>query len=471
MSTINWKELELLLSEMPLLGSYVQKITEHNVHSFTIHFFSKEEKAWMMYTEISSSHTRVNRTEKLRKKSSTNQRFTQYLKAHIVGRRVVEVKQYPFDRAFVLKLQNSDDTINMIFRLYSGPGANVIITREDSTILELLFRRPQRGEINGEKLVDEERTSEGKKTWSVRPYTGDSFNQFIDREEDKESKDEKREEYVIILKERENRELKALLDKKERIKERIDSTKGYEETKHYADLLSSNIYMVKKGMSSVTLDDWEKGEKVTISLDPQLSPTENKEKLYSRYRKDKTSLSMAEEEKEKTEKAIKETKEKYSYLFSPDTPLEKLRKEVEGKSENNEKVKEGRPGVWVKSNGWDIIIGRNAKENDEILRSYTRGSDLWMHTRDFSGGYIIIKAQKDRTVPLPVLLDGASLAIHFSKARKNGKADLYYTQVKYLRRVKGGKTGLVLPTQEKNLNATEDEERVRRILGNENEIS
>ena len=57
------------------------------------------------------------------------------------------------------------------------------------------------------------------------------------------------------------------------------------------------------------------------------------------------------------------------------------------------------------------------------------------------------------------------------EARKNGKADLYYTQVKYLRRVKGGKTGLVLPTQEKNLNATEDEERVRRILGSENEIS
>ena len=42
---------------------------------------------------------------------------------------------------------------------------------------------------NGEKLVEEERTSEGKKTWSVRPYTGDSFNEYIDREEDKESKE------------------------------------------------------------------------------------------------------------------------------------------------------------------------------------------------------------------------------------------------------------------------------------------
>ena len=58
----------------------------------------------------------------------------------------------------------------------------------------------------------------------------------------------------------------------------------------------------------MTLSDWEKGEEVTISLDPQLSPTENKEKLYSRYRKDKTSLSMAIEEKEKTEKMLLDTK-------------------------------------------------------------------------------------------------------------------------------------------------------------------
>ena len=88
MGGINWKELELLLSEMPLVGSYIQRITEHDVHSFTLHFFSKEEKAWMMYTEISSSHSRVCRTEKIRKKSSSSQRFTQYLKAHIIGRRV-----------------------------------------------------------------------------------------------------------------------------------------------------------------------------------------------------------------------------------------------------------------------------------------------------------------------------------------------------------------------------------------------
>ena len=110
-------------------------------------------------------------------------------------------------------------------------------------------------------------------------------------------------------------------------------------------------------------------------------------------------------------------------------------------------------------------MGRNAKENDEILRFSTRGSDIWMHTRDFAGGYVIIKAVKDKTVPLSVLLDAASLAIHYSKAKKSGKADLYYTHVKYLKRIKGAKTGLVIPTQEKNLQAELDIERVKRLLG------
>lgn len=463
---VNWKELELLLSELPLLDSYVQKVTEHDVHAFTLHFFHKEEKAWMLYTEIASNHTRVCRTERLRGKSKETQRFTQYLKAHIIGRRVTKVKQLPFDRAFVLSLTNSEDTIKMVFRLYSGPGANVIVTDANDKILELLFRRPQRGERMGEILEMEERTEEGKKVFTVRDYEGDSFNAFIDQEESRAAKEDRTEEVTALLIERRDKELATLEETLRRQKEREEKTKGYEELKHSADVLSASIWSVQKGMTCITLDDWERGVKLTLPLEPDLSPNENLERYYTRYRKDKKSSELAHEEVLKCEAELEERKKHWEEVLCGSTPLEKLKKELSGTAENKEeRIKEGRPGVYVKSNGWDLIIGRNAKENDEILRSYTRGSDLWMHTRDFAGGYVIIKAQRDKTVPLPVLLDAASLAIHYSKARKNAKADLYYTEVKYLRRVKGGKTGLVLPTQEKNLNATLDEERVRRLLG------
>ena len=216
-------------------------------------------------------------------------------------------------------------------------------------------------------------------------------------------------------------------------------------------------------MKCVELDDWEKNEKLSISLDPALSPNENLEKYYQRYRKDKRASEMAKEEAEEIRKEIAATEEKYSALLEGASP-EKLRKETE-KPADSRKDDAKKPGVWVSVKGFDIIIGRNAKENDEILRHYTRGSDIWLHTRDYAGGYVIIKAQKGKSVPLPILLDAASLAIHYSKAKKSGKADLYYTEVKYLRRAKDGKTGLVLPTQERNLSVTLDEKRVKEILG------
>ncbi|MDY4611956.1 MAG: hypothetical protein SPD11_15210, partial [Sphaerochaetaceae bacterium] len=62
-----------------------------------------------------------------------------------------------------------------------------------------------------------------------------------------------------------------------------------------------------------------------------------------------------------------------------------------------------------------------------------------------------------------------NLALVFSKAKNAGKADLYYTQVKYLRRAKDGKTGLVLPTQEKNLAIQLDEKRLARLLSGEDD--
>ncbi|MBQ0071445.1 MAG: DUF814 domain-containing protein [Spirochaetales bacterium] len=463
---VNWKELELLLSELPLEDSYIQKITEHDVHSFTMHLFHKTEKAWMLYVEIASNHTRICKTERLRGKSKETQRFTQYLKAHLIGRRIKGVQQLPFDRAFVLTLENSEDTVKMVFRLYSGPGANIIMTDEEDKILELLFRRPQRGEAKGDTLLYEIRENEGKKHFEVRPYDTESFNAFIDKEESRAAKEDKTEEVTALLLERRDRELAALEETLRRQKEREEKTKGYEELKHAADVLSASIWSIRKGMTSITLDDWERGVKLTLPLEPDLSPNENLERYYTRYRKDKKSSELAHEEVLKCEEELQERKRHWEEILAGNTPLEKLKKELSGTASTKEEhIKEGRPGVYVKSNGWDLIVGRNAKENDEILRSYTRGSDLWMHTRDFAGGYVIIKAQRDKTVPLPVLLDAASLAIVFSKARKNGKADLYYTEVKYLRRVKGGKTGLVLPTQEKNLVGTLDEERVRRLLG------
>ncbi len=464
---LNWKELELILNEADLENSYIQEITEHSFHSFTLSLFSKEKKAYYAYAEIATVHSRFCLTDHLRKKSSSMQRFTQYLKAHVKGKKITGVRQLPFDRAFILTLESPSERMKLLFRLYSGPGANVIALSEDDTILELLFRRPGRGETKGEKLVIEERENEGPRHFEVRPWTAESFNETIDREEENSGREEKRDEYVTLLTEKRNREIAELDERKRKTEERCSRTKDYEELKHLADLLSSSIHLVRKGMNGITVHDWERDTDTTIALSEKLDGRENLEKLYEQYKKDRTTYTLALEELGRIENEKKDTEEKYALLLSPSTPLEKLKKELSGETQKDEKLLPGRPGLYIKDGDWLIIVGRNAKENDQILRTATRGSDIWMHTRDFAGGYVIIKAQKNRTVPLNILLDGGYLAVFFSKARKNNRADLYYTPVKYLRRIKGAKTGLIIPTQEKNLTVELDEKRVKKLLGEE----
>ncbi|TVQ26766.1 MAG: DUF814 domain-containing protein, partial [Spirochaetaceae bacterium] len=132
-----------------------------------------------------------------------------------------------------------------------------------------------------------------------------------------------------------------------------------------------------------------------------------------------------------------------------------------------QRVSDAQPGLEFERHGFSILVGRNARENDELLRRYVRGNDLWLHTRDYPGGYVFVRSRPGKSVPLDVLLDAGNLAVHFSKARPNGRADLYYTSVKYLRRAKTAPIGTVLPTQEKNLSVTVDRERLAEILGNE----
>jgi predicted ribosome quality control (RQC) complex YloA/Tae2 family protein len=123
------------------------------------------------------------------------------------------------------------------------------------------------------------------------------------------------------------------------------------------------------------------------------------------------------------------------------------------------------PGLSFESPPFRIIVGRSAAENDELLRRFVRGNDWWFHARDFPGAYVFVKAPPGKSLPLETMLDAGNLAVHFSKGKSSGGGDVYYTRVKYLRRVKGGKRGLVIPTQEKNLSIRLDPARLERLKG------
>ena len=147
---------------------------------------------------------------------------------------------------------------------------------------------------------------------------------------------------------------------------------------------------------------------------------------------------------------MEELDEKYAKLIQEKNPV-KLEQVLRKIQKPRQQEKDDRPGLSYTVKDWTIFVGRDSSENDELLRHYVKGNDMWFHTRDFPGGYVFVKSRTGKTIPLEIMLLAGNLALYHSKGRKNGQADLYYTQVKYLRRAKNGPKGLVLPTNEKNL--------------------
>jgi predicted ribosome quality control (RQC) complex YloA/Tae2 family protein len=215
-------------------------------------------------------------------------------------------------------------------------------------------------------------------------------------------------------------------------------------------------------------DNFYTGERIRIKLDPRKSPAAQGEIYYEQYRKAKSGLADVQGEIAAGEAAKAALETTLARLLEETNPLALHRLLKNGGeralgTKPPAKADRTRPGLSFRRKDWLIIVGRDASENDELLRRHVKGNDLWLHARDYPGSYVFIKQRAGKTVPLDILLDAGNLAIFYSKGRNNGEGDLFYTPVKFLRRAKNGPKGLVIPTQEKNLHVKVEEGRIKEL--------
>lgn len=471
--SLNWRELELILEELPLVGSSLQSVVQHDFHSLSWYLYHPSHGRWTLYTEVGTPYSRMHMTNKpitaqQMGKTAKLQRFVQFCRANLEGAKIVKAVQTPFDRMITLELDNHGRTLFLHLRFYSGPGANIFITDEENSILDLLYRRPNRGEKSGSPFMPpaEKENDEGK--FFVRERNDTSFNRQIEEEYGQASNTQTLEDLLLKIRRKRDREIGQIEATATSLERKMLESGKYEHFKKMGDLLSANAHRLVDHTPSLEVEDWESGKKLLIPLKDTLRPSEQIAHYYDRYQKAKGTFENAKTEYGKVQEELKAAVAKYARLLTlsdnENRDIRDLKRELGTETADKPTKKEASPGLTIQSGQFTLLVGRNAKENDELLRHWVRGNDYWMHTRDTPGGYVFIKFQRDKSVPLDVLLDAANLALVFSKAKSQGKADLYYTQVKHLRRPKKGKTGLVIPTQEKNLSVTLDEGRLARLL-------
>jgi predicted ribosome quality control (RQC) complex YloA/Tae2 family protein len=477
--SLNWIEINLILEELELPGAQIQKAVQSAFDVLCLKIYGKGG-AKTLLVSISPLACRIHETFEPATKSAKPLRFAEFLNSRIINGRIEEAVQLGNDRivriAVKRNLEDGEERFLIYIRLWSN-AANVIVTDAEGKVLDAMRRLPKRGEVSG-GFYRPEPSPGGKeksgKEYHVRPFQenflaglppGASFNQKIDAfyrmKGGALSLDALREEA--------RRKVEASFDRlkssQEKLREKKEGFLKAERFREYGDIILSNLSLIKPG------DEWLEVKDpgtVRIKIDPHKKPSASAEDYYEQYRKAKSGLAELQKQIEEGEEELSRLEETLNSLLAETNPLvlhKLLRTSViRGKLVSPARQDDlKRPGLSFRRKGWLIIVGRDAAENDALLRRHVSGGDLWLHARDYPGSYVFIKRRPGKTIPLDILLDAGSLAIFYSKGRKNGGGDLFYTQVKYLRRVKGGPKGLVLPTQEKNLSIKLEEERLKEL--------
>ncbi|MDO5476420.1 MAG: NFACT RNA binding domain-containing protein [Eubacteriales bacterium] len=244
----------------------------------------------------------------------------------------------------------------------------------------------------------------------------------------------------------------------------IKDTEKREKYKIYGELLNAYGYSVPAGAKSCELDNYYTGEKVRVPLDPTLTPQQNAQKYFDRYARMKRT-------NEALTRLTVEVRAEIDHLRSiqnalefstTDGDLSQIRREMEesgflrrryaGQKAQN-KTKKGRARVpqslplhYVSSDGYDIYVGKNNTQNDEITFHMADGHDIWFHANDMPGSHVLLKTGGKTMEELPdrVFEEAASLAAYYSSGRAQGKVEIDYLERRNVKKPSGAAPGFVV---------------------------
>ncbi|MBB4072587.1 putative ribosome quality control (RQC) complex YloA/Tae2 family protein [Anoxybacillus voinovskiensis] len=256
-----------------------------------------------------------------------------------------------------------------------------------------------------------------------------------------------------------------------KLEQTLEEAKQAEQYRLYGELLTANLYAVQRGMSEIEVVNYydENGATVTIPLDKQKSPSENAQSYFQKYQKAKNSLAIVQEQ-------IERTKEEIVYF---DTLLQQLEtaapKDIDDiRDELIEqgylrakatKQKKQKPRTielerYISSDGTEIFVGKNNKQNDYLTNKFASKDDIWLHTKDIPGSHVVIRSKNPSE---QTIIEAAHLAAYFSKARHSSSVPVDYTRVRYVKKPSGAKPGFVIYENQQTIYVTPDEELVVRM--------
>lgn len=271
--------------------------------------------------------------------------------------------------------------------------------------------------------------------------------------------------YKAALMRRLKRWRDSLLEKLKKLEEELERAEDYQMLRIKGELILANLNRIRKGDTKALLTNYYDPnlKMIEVELSPELSPAANAQAYFKRYAKAKRAkakLSNVIADHRRTVKILEELMGRVEAAVSLEElkrVREELRKEgwaveEERDDKRRDRGKELKPFKrFVSSDGFEILVGRNDRENDLLTLKFASKNDVWLHVKGMAGSHVVIRNPENREVPMSTLLEAARIAAYFSKARDSSNVPVDYTLVKYVTKPQGAKSGFVIYRNERTI--------------------
>ncbi|HEY9728965.1 MAG TPA: NFACT RNA binding domain-containing protein [Chroococcales cyanobacterium] len=260
--------------------------------------------------------------------------------------------------------------------------------------------------------------------------------------------------------------LEKLRQKASTFAERLQQSDGADWYRQQGDLLMTYLQEWKPGMKSITLTDFDTDKPIEIPLNPEKNAVQNAQALYKRHQKLKRARTSVEPLLKDVQEEIQYLEQVEASLKMLDTynapedlqTLQEIREEligqgyIEAPEQRNRDVADvTEPYRYQTPSGFELLIGRNNRQNDQLTFRTAGDYDLWFHTQEIAGSHVLLRLKPGAVPDEADLHFAADLAAHYSRGRQSDRVPVVYTEPKYVYKPKGAKPGMAIYKQERIL--------------------
>ncbi len=466
-----------------LVGRSAGKIFQLSPPSFAVDFGLRESRFLFVSADpvLPRIYLISRRARELEKESMQLSAFGQAMRATLARGKLFSVRKDESERVVRFEFRVPDETGTLHERVLivqlTGRSANFLLLNNEGRVTHALRPLKGKGQLAGESYeapsrrtpsISDERPIEKGSFESVSAAADDYYQRLeVSRAFDAQAG---------AARTRLRSEIARLRKLERHLRADLAGHGDAEQHKRVGDLLLANLANAERQGNKVRIRDFyaEDAPVIEIEVDENSTLQAEAARYFSRYSKAKRATSEITKRLNKLKQELAKLESKQAELerivaardenalaaFGDKSPDQKASRVRARKEKRPEKI----PGTrrYVSSDGYEILVGRAARDNDQLTFRVARPHDLWLHAGDYPGSHVIVRNSSRKEIPHRTILEAAQLAARFSQASKDAKVVVHYTQRKFLSKPKGAAPGLVRMSSFRTV-TVEPKESVERI--------